>query len=207
MATIKSYTDISQSKKLAEILPLESADMYYPWYIEEDGDTIESGHRISIPSVGNFIHKVNILPCWSLAALLDIIPKRIKDYNVLRIDINEKDTAIWYDEIGYGVNNDLPDVTKETAIDTCYEMIIKLHEKNIVMKSYTDLEQSKKLAEILPLESADMYWWSSGKRYYIEAMDDGDFNEEEGHIRAWSLAALLDVLPKCYSLGKKKRKE
>ena len=63
------------------------------------------------------------------------------------------------------------------------------------MKAFTDLEQSKKLAEILPLESADMYWWYSGKRYYIEAMDDGDFNEEEGHIRAWSLAALLDTLP------------
>ena len=29
MATIKSYTDIEQSKKLAEILPLESADMGY----------------------------------------------------------------------------------------------------------------------------------------------------------------------------------
>ena len=63
------------------------------------------------------------------------------------------------------------------------------------IKSYTDIEQSKKLAEILPIESADMYWWSSGKRYYIEAMDDGDFNEGEGHIRAWSLAALLSVLP------------
>ena len=63
------------------------------------------------------------------------------------------------------------------------------------IKSYTDLDQSKKLARILPLESADMYWWSSGKRYYIEAMDDGDFNEEEGHIRAWSLAALLEQLP------------
>ena len=63
------------------------------------------------------------------------------------------------------------------------------------IKSYTDIEQSRKLAEILPLESADMYWWSSGKRYYIEAMDDGDFNEEEGHIRAWSLSALLEQFP------------
>ena len=63
------------------------------------------------------------------------------------------------------------------------------------IKSYTDLEQSKKLAEILQLESADMYWWSSGKRYYIEAMNDGDFNEQEGHVRAWSLAALLNILP------------
>ena len=63
------------------------------------------------------------------------------------------------------------------------------------IKSFTDLEQSKKLAEILPLESADMYWWYSGKRYYIEAIDDGDFNEK-GDIRAWSLAALLSVLPR-----------
>lgn len=29
MATIKSYTDLEQSKKLAEILPIESADMHY----------------------------------------------------------------------------------------------------------------------------------------------------------------------------------
>lgn len=29
MATIKAYTDIEQSRKLAEILPIESADMYY----------------------------------------------------------------------------------------------------------------------------------------------------------------------------------
>lgn len=63
------------------------------------------------------------------------------------------------------------------------------------IKSYTDINQSKKLAEILPLESADMYLWSSGKRYYIEAMDDGDFNGEEGHVRAWSLAALISIIP------------
>ena len=63
------------------------------------------------------------------------------------------------------------------------------------IKSFTDLSQSKTLSKILKFESADMYWWYSGKRYYIEAMDDGDFNEEEGHIRAWSLAALLDIMP------------
>ena len=33
------------------------------------------------------------------------------------------------------------------------------------MKSYTDLPQSKKLVEILPLESADM-WWSKNFIYY-----------------------------------------
>ena len=65
-------------------------------------------------------------------------------------------------------------------------------------KICTTIEQSKKLAEILPLESADMYWWATSKRYYIEAMDDGDFNEAEGHIPAWSLSALLGMMPKLY---------
>lgn len=64
----------------------------------------------------------------------------------------------------------------------------------VTIKSYTDLEQSKKLAEILPIESADMYWWYLGKRCHIEAIDDGNFNEEED-IRSWSLAALLSVIP------------
>lgn len=71
------------------------------------------------------------------------------------------------------------------------------------IKSFTDLSQSKTLSKILKFESADMYWWYSGKRYYIEAMDDGDFNEEEGHIRAWSLAALLEQLKAEIQLEKK----
>lgn len=36
MATIKSYTDIEQSKKLAQILPLKSADMYYLYWKKND---------------------------------------------------------------------------------------------------------------------------------------------------------------------------
>ena len=73
------------------------------------------------------------VPCWSLAALLSVIPKYfIKGYNVLRIDIAEEDFSIWYDEIGSGVNNDLPDVTKESAVDACYEMIVKLKKKNLL---------------------------------------------------------------------------
>ena len=63
-------------------------------------------------------------------------------------------------------------------------------------KICTSIEQSKKLIELgIDVNTADMYWWSSGKRYYIEAMDDGDFNEEEGHIRAWSLSVLLELIP------------
>jgi len=67
------------------------------------------------------------------------------------------------------------------------------------MKIATNLEQGRKLTEILPIESADMYWWcassNSGKRHYLEVMEGCDFVEEYGNVRAWSLAALLDIIP------------
>lgn len=65
------------------------------------------------------------------------------------------------------------------------------------MKSYTDLEQSKKLAEILPLESADMKILSFGidiKRRVVPINDIAVLNRED-EIPCWSLAALLELLP------------
>ena len=118
---MKAYTDIEQSRKLAEILPLKSADMRF-CFSRTLGGRI-TGHYPMIgrePSLGT-------IPCWSLAALLNVIPKRIDEFNVLRIDISTSDFAIWYDEIGSGVNNDLPDITSESAVDACFEMIVRLY--------------------------------------------------------------------------------
>ena len=42
-----------------------------------------------------------------------------------------------------------------------------------------------------------MYWWYSGNRYCVESMDDDDFNENSD-IPAWSLSALIKVLPADY---------
>ena len=123
MATIKSYTDLEQSKRLAKILPLKSADMYWDYDVRK----IEY-----YPMIMDDQFDDTCIPCWSLAILLIAIPKRIKGYNVLRIDISENEFAIWYDEIGCGVNNNLPDITKESAVDACVEMIIKLHELNLL---------------------------------------------------------------------------
>lgn len=119
---MKAYTDLDQSKKLAEILPLESADMRYsplggthPWVLES-----------------NLIEKDAVL-CWSLAALLKVIPKYINVNNKLRMDIGDHDFEIWYDDISYGcVNESLPDIVMESPIDACVEMILKLHEQNIL---------------------------------------------------------------------------
>ena len=139
---MKSYTDLKQTKKLTEFLPLESADMRYGYIAPYDySDRMYDGGYDDVPYPKDFFKKNpnfyedeydGSLPCWSLSALLNLIPKRIKDYNVLRIDVNEISFAIWYDKIGYGVNNDLPNITMESAVDACVEMIIRLHEQKLL---------------------------------------------------------------------------
>ena len=137
---MKSYTNIEQSKKLAKILSFESADMVITF------DYTNGEYIPNKPSINPYLKCHTMLlryfdkeetdrravPCWSLVALLDVIPKRIKDYNVLRIDISNNDFAIWYDKIDYGVNNDLPNITTESAVDACYEMILKLKENKLL---------------------------------------------------------------------------
>ena len=124
MATIRSYTTIEQSKALAKILPLESADMQ--WFLEEDYGIIQIKEELQ--DWGGDC----TIPCWSLAALLGVIPKHIKDYNVLRTDIGEKDFSLWYDEVGYGVNDRLPDITMVCPVDACVAMIEKLNELRLL---------------------------------------------------------------------------
>ena len=127
---MKSYTDIEQSKKLAEILPLESADMFYCYGMDID---IKVWSFDSTPTIIDASNQIDVddIPCWSLTALFEVIPKYIDDHYVLRMDYN-KDFSIWYDEVGCGVSIELPDITKDSAIDACYEMIIKLHELNLL---------------------------------------------------------------------------
>ena len=69
------------------------------------------------------------------------------------------------------------------------------------MKSFTDLEQSKVLKDILPPESADMRWYREQKWFTYE-LQPYPYNESiitnkldnEFILPAWSLVALLDIL-------------
>ena len=65
------------------------------------------------------------------------------------------------------------------------------------MKAYTDLEQSKKLAKILPPKSADMCWTPFDEKWdvYLGAPNPDAIKKE---IPCWSLAALLNVINKTY---------
>lgn len=135
---MKSYTDIEQSKKLEEILPLESADMHYSkdfdgsWFVDLTEYT-----SVKIPKYVITIEE-HLLPCWSLAALLGVLPTTIGNFfekNALRLrmDKGENDFNIWYERFfDCGDVTEELDVKEDNPIDACYEMIIKLKEENLL---------------------------------------------------------------------------
>ena len=119
MATIKSYTDLNQSRKLAEILPIESADMCY---LSKDGRGIEFFEE---PVVSDGTREDDDIPCWSLAALIDHIPQikldsisqsNRKHWRCCSYFSSDWHSSEWYDN----------------PVDACYEMIIKLNEQKIL---------------------------------------------------------------------------
>ena len=117
---MKSYTNLEQSRKLAEILPLDTADMCYPLpYEEGDKPLLEQGGFGSTP-------------CWSLAALLDILYPNItldhtegEGWSIITNIVEENPTSILQDII-------TEKVIAETPIDACVEMIYKLKENDLI---------------------------------------------------------------------------
>ena len=110
---MKSYTSLEQSKKLAEVLPLESADMHWQ-YIEEDNGQLQ---WFCFPKDFS-INQHDTVSAWSLAALLNVLPSSTldsSDDHHYRLHCMERFTE-WYDN----------------PIDACYEMILKLKEKNML---------------------------------------------------------------------------
>ena len=136
MATIKSYTDIEQSKKLAEILPFESADMC--WQSNLNGSDrqylLDMGEIEYFDIEMNFEH-YNIgnydIPVWSLAALINIASTYCNRLEItLRTNKKYNDFAVKgdfvfrsFDEFPDGIDN---------LIDCCYKLILKLKELNLL---------------------------------------------------------------------------
>ena len=122
MATIRSYTTIEQSRKLAEILPLESADMFH--FIHEV-DTVGFGYK---KDAQEFYSKTKFeyIPCWSLAALLEIL-----DYLQLSKDKLGSGKEGWMVSV-YPDNCRYDSCWHDNPVDACYEMILKLHEQSLL---------------------------------------------------------------------------
>lgn len=127
MATIKSYTNIEQSRKLANILPLESADMVYIWHATSDNHTFRFDDDMP-PTVLKDVPideiTADTLPCWSLAALLGVLTKtKICHYDDRYYCqyISEGDEFPIYSTAAY--NN---------PIDACVAMIEKLYKLKLI---------------------------------------------------------------------------
>jgi hypothetical protein len=128
---MKAYTDLEQSKKLAEFMPLESAGMF--WRYNHNIHTYDDIPKILV--VNNWDDDYNKdIPCWSLAALLnylreiDFFPEIEADEYGVTMSIN------YYDEeearLLAPVHN--IKVKAESFIDACVAMIEKLHELKIL---------------------------------------------------------------------------
>ena len=137
MAKIKFYTDIEQSKKLAEILSLESADAKYGYiapYEYSDRMYDEGYDEIPYPiafikkDYSNFVVEEydGELPCWSLAALLNVLP------NGIDIIKEEADTENERYMCTLGINDNIISTFADNPVDACYEMILKLKENKLI---------------------------------------------------------------------------
>ena len=119
---MKSFTDIPQSEKLAEILPIKSADMFY-WR----GVVLRRGNYKAMNTEFD-------IPCWSLAALLDLLPICCDDghHCLTLINANPYGEIEWiccYEDS----NGDwLHEFYASNPIDACYEMIFKLKENGLL---------------------------------------------------------------------------
>ena len=127
MATIKSYTDLSQSKKLAEILPIETADMHYNNasikginYVDEyRAELMDYNTAQKVWSKYLINSMFGIIPCWSLAAFMDYLSANF------HVDIKYLDN---YWELDCHIQ-----VTyNEELVDSCVAMIIKLSELKVL---------------------------------------------------------------------------
>ena len=129
MTQIKSYTDIEQSKKLAEFIPCDTAD--FCWGI--DDKTLHYNKYPYPMPWKDYSSKENYVPCWTLAALIDVLPKNIKssfgEINPFVGQVGIKDYRCVY---LYGDwCSDIQTFAKN-PIDACYAMVLKLHELNLL---------------------------------------------------------------------------
>jgi hypothetical protein len=132
---MKSYTDIEQSKKLAEILPLESADMHYSK--DFDGSWFVDLAKYTSVKIPKYVVNVeeHLIPCWSLASLLEQIPYKLRDDddNLMYLQINKEDNGYQLAYMDpYGDFGNTETDKYEHFVDACYEMILKLRENNLL---------------------------------------------------------------------------
>ena len=128
MGTIKSYTDIEQSKKLAEILPIESADMKLLPFTKREYRVV-SINDIAVCG------REDETPAWSLASLLEQLPYEVcdDDGNSVYLQMNKEDDVyqLVYED-PHGDFENIETDRHEHFVDACVSMILKLNELKLL---------------------------------------------------------------------------
>lgn len=121
---MKSYTDLEQSKKLADILPIESADGYWDFQID--------GYNLIADKLGYYKNDSEI-PCWSLAALRACLPPGISIDGILYVfeSHNTFDNEWVYEYKFEDISAPLYSKSSN-EIDACVNMIIQLKENKMI---------------------------------------------------------------------------
>lgn len=134
----KICTSIEQSKTLSEILPIESADMarFGKENIDiSSGDNVIMTNYILAKKKFSVCGEIPINPCWSLTALLSVIPQEIFDGQYI-LNITEGIGNRWiitYDHREdsnhsyYGLFSGADDL-----VDACVAMIEKLYKHKML---------------------------------------------------------------------------
>jgi len=126
---IKAYTDLIQSKNLAEILSYKTADNTHE-------RVVISGCNFGVSEEQQYIHRdipftyfsgVGV-PCWSLAALLDVLPDSQGRYTKSLYWFDDAWHCVYMDEDGEGVFG----TSADNSLDACYKMVLKLNELNLL---------------------------------------------------------------------------
>lgn len=140
MSVIKSYTNLEQSRKLAEILPLETADMKWCFWKDEIDAPKTPTFGYSKTAAESYKDTEAVyLPCWSLAALLNVMPKDEGiDCSISFGYYNGKGEYIekWlcaFEKEGETTDDFIIEtIDGDNPIDACVNMIIWLKEQNLL---------------------------------------------------------------------------
>ena len=144
MATIKPYTDLEQSKKLEEILPLESADMYWNNASIRGVDYVDAFHLEPLPykdvvdtswvkSHKSVNPMFEVVPAWSLSALMKILPMVSTDKDIANPFIAKASDNEYY--LVYATSHEeiyASSLIFDNPIDACVDMILTLKERKLL---------------------------------------------------------------------------
>lgn len=142
MEEVKNYTDIEQGKLLKDIFPIDTADMCYLNLSNHGVDCADEFKATMTPYTEcvklskSLFGKAfdDIVPAWSLAKLIKLLPNYLKDSCGLVYQLRmDKDYVEYSNDNISGLYSIYIHTTGEdNLVDACVHMIKKLKEEKLM---------------------------------------------------------------------------